>query len=171
MTTSHPNATHSPDELVQITVHPVSLFMQHALFMQATEQTVGDFNPAQFILYLKLIREESNELREALERGDWLGVFDALLDLHAVVAGAGLSIGFPMSDGWNEVVRSNLSKRDPETGKVLKRDDGKILKPDSYSPPNLAGVLNANGWKTPDGTDKAALFREALAALTGEEQD
>ena len=42
---------------------------------------------------------------------------------------------------WDEVYRSNSSKIDPTTRTVLKRPDGKILKPASYSPPNLLPIL------------------------------
>ena len=38
---------------------------------------------------------------------------------------------------WKEVMRSNFSKIDKETGMVRKREDGKVLKPITYSPPNL----------------------------------
>ena len=40
-------------------------------------------------------------------------------------------------DAYMEVTRSNMSKVDPNTGKVIKRADGKVLKPESYSPPDL----------------------------------
>jgi predicted HAD superfamily Cof-like phosphohydrolase len=38
---------------------------------------------------------------------------------------------------WNEVMRTNFAKIDSETGKVRKREDGKVLKPEGWSPPNL----------------------------------
>jgi predicted HAD superfamily Cof-like phosphohydrolase len=39
---------------------------------------------------------------------------------------------------WNEVMRTNFAKIDPETGKVRKREDGKVLKPEGWTPPDLA---------------------------------
>ena len=42
---------------------------------------------------------------------------------------------------WNEVMRTNFAKIDPVTGKVRKREDGKVLKPESWQPPNLTPFL------------------------------
>lgn len=53
----------------------------------------------------------------------------------------GLRLGFPMEAGWHEVHASNMAKVDKETGKVIRREDGKILKPEGWVGPNLAAVL------------------------------
>jgi predicted HAD superfamily Cof-like phosphohydrolase len=45
--------------------------------------------------------------------------------------------GFDVQGAWDEVARSNLSKIDPVTGKVIKRNDGKVLKPEGWTPPDL----------------------------------
>ena len=45
--------------------------------------------------------------------------------------------GYDVKGAWDEVTRSNHMKIDPETGKVKKRSDGKVLKPDGWTPPNL----------------------------------
>ena len=47
-------------------------------------------------------------------------------------------MGADAEGAWKEVMRSNLSKIDKETGMVRKREDGKVLKPIDYSPPDLA---------------------------------
>ena len=44
---------------------------------------------------------------------------------------------YNVEGAWNEVARSNLSKIDPTTGKVNKRNDGKVMKPEGWTPPNL----------------------------------
>jgi len=44
---------------------------------------------------------------------------------------------FNIEGAWNEVARSNLAKIDKTTGKVIKRKDGKVMKPEGWSPPNL----------------------------------
>jgi predicted HAD superfamily Cof-like phosphohydrolase len=49
-------------------------------------------------------------------------------------------LGIPLQQVWNEVARSNHSKVS-ENGTILKREDGKILKPDTYSPPDIKRVL------------------------------
>jgi predicted HAD superfamily Cof-like phosphohydrolase len=47
------------------------------------------------------------------------------------------SRGWNCEDIWDEGAKSNLSKIDSATGKVIKREDGKILKPDGWKPPNF----------------------------------
>lgn len=116
----------------------MSVFDDQALFMRACGQTVGEKNRAQFELYMTLIREEFDELQVATSHDQ---VFDALLDLIVVCIGAGHSAGYPMEQGWDAVTISNLRKIDPATGTVLKREDGKTLKPDGWRPPNLAKLL------------------------------
>ena len=119
----------------------INVFADQSRFMQACGQTTQDWNEDQFILYLELIREESAELFKAAETNNRTEIFDGLLDLVVVAIGAGLSAGFPMAEGWKEVMASNMSKVDLKTGKVLRRDDGKIMKGESYHPPRLDFVL------------------------------
>ena len=108
-------------------------------FMVASDQTVGEFNQEQFDLYVRLIDEEFNdELKEAIAANDRVEMLDALLDIMVVTIGALHSLGVDAAPAWNEVIRSNMSKVDPATGKVIKREDGKVLKPATYSPPELA---------------------------------
>ena len=116
----------------------MSVFDDQAMFMRACGQTVGEKNQAQFKLYVELIKEEVKELEDAENFPD---VFDALLDIITVCIGAGHSAGFPMVEGWDAVVLSNLRKIDPETGNVQRREDGKILKPASWKAPDLAKLL------------------------------
>lgn len=107
-------------------------------FMVASDQTVGEYNPTQFALYVNLIHEEVDELNEAFENDDRVEQLDALLDIMVVTIGALHSLGVDAAPAWNEVIRSNMSKVDPATGKVIKREDGKVLKPATFSPPELA---------------------------------
>lgn len=120
----------------------MTVFQDQGKFMQACGQTVGEYNPEQFALYLNLISEEVSELMEAAHMEDRVEVFDALLDIIVVCIGAGLSAGFPMHAGWQEVMRSNMSKLDAATGKALRREDGKIMKGPYYQAPDLAVVLS-----------------------------
>lgn len=73
-------------------------------------------------------------------------MFDALLDIIVVCIGAGHSAGFPMEDGWDAVHISNMRKIDPATGQVLRRDDGKILKPVGWRAPKLQRLLENTQW-------------------------
>ena len=116
----------------------MSVFDDQAVFMRACGLTVGQKNREQFELYMELIREEFQELQDAKTHVE---VFDALLDLIVVCIGAGHSAGYPMEAGWDAVVISNLRKIDPATGQVLRREDGKILKPEGWRPPNLSRLL------------------------------
>ncbi len=67
---------------------------------------------------------------------------DALLDFIVVTTGAIHSAGFDGEGGWKEVMRTNFAKIDSETGKVRKREDGKVLKPLGWTPPELNNYLN-----------------------------
>jgi predicted HAD superfamily Cof-like phosphohydrolase len=114
-----------------------NVFTDQAKFMQACGQSTSYWNEEQFNLYTKLIQEELDELWEANAKADRVGCLDALLDIMVVTAGAIHSMGADGEGGWNEVMRTNFAKIDPETGKVRKREDGKVLKPEGWQPPNL----------------------------------
>jgi predicted HAD superfamily Cof-like phosphohydrolase len=109
-------------------------FLDQARFMQMCGQTVGEENIDQYALYLNLIKEEVQELEDSRTREDDL---DALIDILVVTIGAIHSAGFQGEGAWQEVMRTNFAKVDPVTGKIRKRGDGKILKPDDWTPPNL----------------------------------
>lgn len=126
-------------------------FLDQAKFMLACSQTVDRFNGTQFDMYCELINEEHKELVAALAANDDIEVFDALLDFLVVTIGAIHSLGANGEGGWNEVMRTNFAKVDPVTGKVRKREDGKVLKPEGWEPPNLKPYLvQGNGWVPPD---------------------
>jgi predicted HAD superfamily Cof-like phosphohydrolase len=112
-------------------------FRDQEKFMRACDQTVGELNEEQYKLYLDLMEEEWKELRVALDSGDRVEQLDALLDFIVVTAGAIHSGGFDGEGGWKEVMRTNFAKIDKETGKVRKREDGKVLKPVGWTPPDL----------------------------------
>ena len=113
-------------------------FRDQAKFMQACDQSTDTFNEAQYKLYCDLIEEEYNdEFKTALANNNRVEQLDALIDILVVTIGAIHSAGFDAEGAWREVMRSNLSKIDKETGKVRKREDGKVLKPINYSPPVL----------------------------------
>ena len=112
-------------------------FRDQEKFMKACDQTVGELNETQYKLYLDLMEEEWKELKVALENKDRVEQLDALLDFIVVTTGAIHSGGFDGEGGWKEVMRTNFAKIDSETGKVRKREDGKVLKPLGWTPPNL----------------------------------
>ena len=110
--------------------------------MQASGQTVEQFNPDQFNMYLGLIEEESQELADAINAHDRVEALDALIDILVVTIGAIHSMGADAAGAWNEVMRTNMAKIDPQTGLVRRREDGKILKPEGWQPPDLKPYLN-----------------------------
>jgi predicted HAD superfamily Cof-like phosphohydrolase len=114
------------------------IFSDQRKFMKACDQTVDRFNGTQFDMYCALIEEEHNELKQALADNDNVEVLDALIDILVVTAGALHSLGVNPEGAWKEVMRSNFDKVDPITGRVKKRDDGKVLKPENWEPPRLA---------------------------------
>lgn len=109
-------------------------FADQKRFMEACDQTVSGFNHKQYELYKDLIREEVQELGEAETHVDAL---DALTDILVVTVGAIHSMGADGEGAWNEVMRTNFAKIDAATGKVRKREDGKVLKPEGWTAPNL----------------------------------
>lgn len=114
-------------------------FKDQEIFMQACGQTVEGFNEAQYKLYCDLIEEEYNdEFKTALANGDRVEQLDALIDILVVTIGAIHSAGFNAQGAWQEVMSTNFAKIDAETGKVRKREDGKVLKPEGWRPPNLS---------------------------------
>ena len=98
-------------------------------------------SPENYAMYLDLIEEEYGELQEALEADDKLEQLDALVDILVVTMGAIRAAGWDGAGAWEEVMRTNFAKIDPETGKVHKREDGKVLKPEGWQPPQLEKFL------------------------------
>ena len=120
-------------------------FRDQEKFMKACDQTVDSANSAQFKLYYDLIAEEFGELNAAVLSGDKVEQLDALLDILVVTIGAIHSMGADGEGGWKEVMRTNFAKIDRETGKVRKREDGKVLKPQGWTPPDLAPFVKKTG--------------------------
>jgi predicted HAD superfamily Cof-like phosphohydrolase len=116
-------------------------FRDQEKFMRACDQSVDDINEEQYKLYLSLMEEEWKELKAALVMNDRVEQLDALLDFIVVTVGAIHSAGFDGEGGWKEVMRTNFAKIDKETGKVRKREDGKVLKPVGWEPPDLKPFL------------------------------
>ena len=107
-------------------------------FATACDQPPSEAN---YDMYLSLIAEEYNELADAIAADDKVEQLDALVDILVVTMGAIRAGGFDGEGAWNEVMRTNFAKIDSNTGKVRKREDGKVLKPEGWEPPQLANFL------------------------------
>jgi len=108
-----------------------------------TFQTACDQEPSveNYAMYLDLITEEYEELKEAIIANDRVEQLDALVDILVVTMGAIRAGGFDGEGAWKEVMDTNFAKIDPTTGKVIKRADGKVLKPDGWKAPELAQFI------------------------------
>jgi len=95
---------------------------------------------SQGALRVELLREEFEEFKDAVERRDTVGIADALGDIVYVAYGSALTYGIDLDAVLREVHRANMSKLGAD-GKPMLRDDGKVLKPTSYSPPDIDRVL------------------------------
>jgi predicted HAD superfamily Cof-like phosphohydrolase len=119
-------------------------FRDQEKFMKACEQSVDSYNELQYAMYIKLINEEHQELLEATLSEDRVEQLDALIDILVVTIGAIHSAGWDAEGAWKEVMATNFAKIG-ENGKVRKREDGKVLKPVGWEPPNLKPFLQRKG--------------------------
>jgi len=87
----------------------------------------------------KLLTEEFREYIEAENDNDIVEIADALADIIYIACGTALSYGIPLDKVFKEVHRSNMAKL--VDGKVLRREDGKIMKPEGWTPPDIASIL------------------------------
>ena len=130
-------------------------FRDQEKFMRACDQSVEGLAQAQFDMYVKLIGDETGELADAITAQDPVETLDALIDILVVTIGAIHSMGADAEGAWKEVMKTNFAKIDRETGKVRKREDGKVLKPLGWTPPDLKPFvtrvgLAENGYAAPD---------------------
>ena len=92
-------------------------------------------------LRLDLIKEELNELTEAMNKRDLLEVADALTDILYVTYGAGHAFGINLDKCFQEVQNSNMSKLD-DNGKPIYNENGKVMKGPNYFKPDLSKFVN-----------------------------
>ena len=108
-------------------------------FGSACDQPASDAN---YKMYLGLIDEEVGELVEAVAADDKVEQLDALVDILVVTVGAIRAAGWDGEAAWKEVMNTNFAKIDPDTGKVIKREDGKVLKPEGWMAPQLSQFID-----------------------------
>lgn len=93
-------------------------------------------------LRIALGDEEWAETREAMEKGDLPGIADGIVDLIYVLLGTAESYGFNASSVFVAVHEANMAKEGGGS-----RADGKILKPDGWTPPDIEDILLDQGWQ------------------------
>ena len=118
----------------------MSNFEKVKIFMQTFGQEVKNkpsFSSEKIDkLRYDLIKEELDELKEALDNKDLLEVADALTDILYVTYGAGHALGINLDKCFDEVQKSNMSKLD-KFGKPIYNETGKVMKGPNYFKPDL----------------------------------
>jgi len=92
----------------------------------------------------RLMDEEVQEYRDAELADDLVSVADALCDIIYIALGTAVSYGIPLDNVFDEVHSSNMKKLWSDG--PHHREDGKVLKPDGWKPPDIVGVLRRDGW-------------------------
>lgn len=92
------------------------------------------------VLRAELIAEEASEAIGAIESGGLREISQELADLVYVAYGTAISIGVDLDAAITEVHRANMSKLG-EDGQVILREDGKVLKPVDWVPPDMSLAL------------------------------
>ena len=123
----------------------MSNFSKVGIFMKTFGQEVKE-NPSFSTdkinkLRIDLIKEELEELTEAMKNNDLLEVADALTDILYVTYGAGHAFGIDLDKCFEEVQNSNMSKLD-ENGEPIYNDSGKVMKGPNYFKPDLSKFVS-----------------------------
>lgn len=90
-------------------------------------------------LRMDLMLEEMKEYMESEEKNDLENLAKELADIIYIACGTAASYGIPLDRVFSEVHRSNMDKL--IDGKALRREDGKILKPEGWVPPDIKKIL------------------------------
>lgn len=112
-------------------------------FQTAVGQNIGQApvfpEPAERELRIKLLKEEYEEYIQGECKNDLENIAKELADIIYIVCGTAASYGIPLDRVFDEVHRSNMAKL--VDGKVIRREDGKILKPEGWTPPDIKTIL------------------------------
>ena len=120
-----------------------NMFQEVKKFQTAVGQNVSELpefpDENERVLRRKLLGEEVDEYFDGEDKDDLENVAKELADIIYIVCGTAASYGIPLDRVFNEVHRSNMEKL--VDGKVVRRDDGKILKPEGWTAPDIKSVL------------------------------
>ena len=127
----------------------MTMFTDVKDFHQAFGQRIGEKPELPDIeerkLRIKLLDEEVFEYTDAEYADDLVEIADALADIIYIACGTAVSYGIPLDDVFAEVHRSNMAKL--VDGKVIRREDGKVQKPEGWTAPDIKGVLEKSHQK------------------------
>ena len=120
-----------------------NMFLDVKEFQTAVGQHVGETpkfpDGGERVLRMRLLKEEFDEYNEGEYHNDLENIAKELADIIYIVCGTAVSYGIPLDRVFEEVHRSNMAKL--VDGKPIRRDDGKILKPEGWTPPDIKKVL------------------------------
>lgn len=120
----------------------MSIFKDSKIVMKDVfQQTTDIVNFKQSDLYMTLVKEEFTELKSAYISKNYPEILDGIIDVLVTAINLGLSLNLDLDGAWNEVLRSNIAKIDPLTGKSNKRKDGKVTKPTNWQSPQLEAFI------------------------------
>lgn len=91
-------------------------------------------------LRMRLMKEEFNEYNKAEDNSDITNLAVELADIIYIACGTAVSYGIPLDEVFEAIHAANMNKL--IDGKVIRREDGKIKKPDGWQPADIAGILN-----------------------------
>ena len=127
----------------------------HRLFDILVQQRPGLVDGRTRVLRERLIHEEFEELKEAMGKEDLPAIAKELADLLYVVYGTAVSYGIDMGPVFREVHRSNMSKIGG-----YKRDDGKWVKPPTYSPAAIEPILTKQQAARQRAVESSQMYEE-----------
>ncbi len=87
----------------------------------------------------KLMKEEFNEYNKAEDNDDIVNLAVELADIIYIACGTAVSYGIPLDEVFNAIHAANMNKL--VDGKVIRREDGKIKKPEGWQPADIEGIL------------------------------
>lgn len=111
----------------------------HTAFGQrvGTKPELPDANER--LLRMNLMTEEYREYNNAEANNDMTNLAVELADIIYIACGTAVSYGIPLDEVFNAIHQANMNKL--TDGKVIRREDGKIKKPDGWQPADIEGIL------------------------------
>lgn len=137
--------------------------VQQARFVPHTQKQREIEDTELLLLRKSLIREEVQELMDAISEAEPKHILKELVDVVIVCAGMADAYGWDFDEAFSRVHESNMSKLDDE-GKPVYRKDGKVLKSDNYKEPDLSDLLESYAYRKPgarpDGFILGGIFKD-----------
>ncbi len=127
------------------------LFLGRALIMEEFKEVMIEYDRIEETALHWIDETERDSLRHQFLQN----LCAELADLIYVICQAANMHGLPLAQFYDAIHAANMRKVDPITGKVTRREDGKVLKPVGWQPPNLSEIYikAMNGWYDPEATE------------------